>query len=74
MSGELQAISAACTVISMFVALAATAICLKISQQISQLETRIVSKLADQYVTKEDLRIALGSAHAEPHARKAAHA
>lgn len=72
MTGELQAISAACTILSTIVALVATVICLKISQQISQLEARILSRLADHYVTKEDLRLALGDT-SEP-ARKAAHA
>lgn len=55
--GDLQTISAVATIISAVVALVATVICLKISQQISQLETRIIARLADDYVSREDLRL-----------------
>lgn len=70
--GALQTISAVCTIASTFIAVVATVVCLKISQQVSQLETRIVTRLAEQYVTKDDLQMVLTQGH-QPQ-RKTAHA
>jgi hypothetical protein len=55
----LQTIQTVWPIASTAVAVLAVLVSLKISLQISRLETRIITRLADEYVTKDEMRFAI---------------